>query len=181
MIFTSSPLQGSYLIEPEPKGDERGWFARTYCEKEFEQMGLFQKWVQLNHSFTAEKGTIRGLHFQLPPYSEIKLVKCIAGAIFDVVVDVRKNSPTFLQWFGAELTARNKSMMYIPEGFAHGFQTLTENCEIIYHHSALYAPNAEAGLRYNDPILNIKWSLPAINISARDNQHLLINKEFIGI
>lgn len=181
MIFKPTPLDGSFTVELEPRGDSRGWFARTYCEKEFDQIGHSQKWVQMNHSYTAQKGTIRGMHYQVPPYGEIKLVRCIAGAVFDVVVDIRKDSPTFLQWFGTELSADNKAMMYIPEGFAHGFQTLTENCELIYCHSNFYTPGVEGGLRYNDPALNIKWVSEGKNISDRDQQHPFITKDFIGI
>ncbi len=181
MIFTPTPLKGSYLIDPSPRGDNRGWFMRTFCAKEFEQIGHTKPWVQMNHSFTAEAGTIRGMHYQLPPHSEIKLVRCIAGAVFDVVIDVRKESPTFLRWFGAELSAENKKMMYIPEGFAHGFQTLTGNCELIYCHSEFYLPEAEGGLRYDDPELDIQWMAEAKNISERDQQHPLITKKFTGI
>lgn len=181
MIFKPSPLQGNYTIELEPHGDSRGWFARTFCEKEFEQIGCTKKWVQMNHSFNAEKGTVRGLHFQLPPHAEIKLVRCIAGAVFDVVVDIRKNSPTFLGWFGAELSTQNKTMMYIPEGFAHGFQTLSENCELVYCHSEFYTPGSESGLRYNDPAVGIHWPIEITNLSERDKQHSLITKNFTGI
>mgnify|MGYP003614769473 FL=1 len=181
MIFKPSPLQGNYIIELEPHGDNRGWFTRTFCEKEFEQIGHTKNWVQMNHSFNAEKGTLRGLHFQLPPHKEIKLVRCIAGAVFDVVVDIRKGSPTFLHWFGAELSANNKTMMYIPEGFAHGFQTVAENCELLYCHSEFYAPNSENGLMYNDPAIGIMWPLETVNVSARDKQHSIITKNFTGI
>ena len=181
MIFKPTPLQGNYTIELQPKGDDRGWFARTFCAKEFEQIGHTKPWVQMNHSFTADKGTVRGLHFQHPPHSEIKLVRCIAGAVFDVVVDIRKNSPTFLQWFGTEISAQNKTMMYIPEGFAHGFQTLTDHCELIYCHTEFYIPGAEDGLKYNDPALRINWPLEPVNLSERDEQHPFITQNFTGI
>jgi dTDP-4-dehydrorhamnose 3,5-epimerase len=181
MIFTATSLQGSYVISPEPYSDERGWFARTYCKKEFEVIEHHKEWVQLNHSFTIHKGTIRGMHFQKPPFSEIKMVKCIAGAVLDVIVDIRKGSPTFLQWIAIELSAANQQMIYIPEGFAHGFQTLEENTALIYHHTAFYQPGVEGGLLYNDPLLNIQWPLPIQNISERDTQHPLLDHNFKGI
>lgn len=181
MIFTQTALKGSYIIELEPGTDERGWFARTYCKNEFAAIGHDKEWVQMNHSFTAEKGTVRGMHFQHPPFSEIKMVRCIAGAVLDVIVDIRKDSPTFLQHVVAELSAANRQMIYIPEGFAHGFQTLQENTELIYHHSEFYKPGVEGGLKYNDEILNIHWPLPVINVSDRDNSHPLLDAQFKGI
>src|ERR1700755_2270036 len=121
MIFLPTSLPDSYVIELQPFGDERGWLARYYCKDEFKQIGHGKEWVQLNHSATYKKGSIRGMHFQKPPHTEIKMVRCVAGAVFDVIIDLRKNSSTFLKWFGAELSAENKKMLYIPEGFAHGF------------------------------------------------------------
>lgn len=181
MIFTETSLKGSYIIDLEPLADERGWFARTYCKNEFNAIGHTKEWVQLNHSFTRQKGTIRGMHYQLPPFSEIKLVRCIAGAVYDVIIDVRKGSPTFLNYFGAELSATNKKMIYIPEGFAHGFQALTDDCELIYHHSQFYAPDVETGIKYDEPTINIEWPLPVQIISARDNSHPLIDVNFKGL
>ncbi len=181
MIFEETSLKGSYIITPEPKGDERGWFARTFCKKEFEQIGHYKDWVQMNHSFSAESGTVRGLHFQLPPFGEIKMVRCISGSVFDVIVDIRKGSPTFLQWIGVELSAINKKMMYIPEGFAHGFQTIAENTELIYHHSAFYEPQAESGLNMADTLLNISWPKAITAISDRDKHHQIITEHFKGI
>ena len=181
MIFTPTPLTGSYVIGLEPFSDERGWFARFYCEKEFERIGHTKKWVQLNHSTTYAKGSLRGMHFQLPPFREIKMVRCIAGAVYDVIIDIRKDSATFLQWFGIELSAANKNMLYIPEGFAHGFQCLTGNCELIYHHSEFYTPNAEGGIRFDDPMVNIQWPLPAGVLSARDGAHPYLTDDFKGI
>lgn len=181
MTFSETILKGSFIIDLKPFEDERGWFARTYCEQEFAAINHTKKWVQLNHSFTKQIGSIRGMHYQVPPFSEIKLVRCIAGAVFDVIVDIRKNSPTFLQWFGIELSAANKKMIYIPEGFAHGFQTLTNDAELIYHHSEFYKPGVEGGLNYNDPKLNIEWKLDITNISERDKQHHFLTKEFEGI
>jgi dTDP-4-dehydrorhamnose 3,5-epimerase len=178
MTFTPTPLHGSFLVSILPHGDSRGWFARTWCKKEFDVIGHNKEWVQLNHSFTARIGTIRGMNYQLAPFSEIKMVRCIAGSVYDVIVDVRKNSPSYLQWFGAELSASNKQMMYIPEGFAHGFQTLTDDVELLYHHSAFYTPEAEAGILHSDPALNIVWPLPLADISDRDRFLPTIDKNF---
>jgi dTDP-4-dehydrorhamnose 3,5-epimerase len=181
MIFTPTGLPGSYIIEPVPFSDERGWFARTYCKNEFAQIGHEAEWVQLNHSFTRQKGTTRGMHYQLPPFSEIKLVRCIAGAVLDVIIDIRKDSAHFLQWVAVELSAANKKMMYIPAGFAHGFQALTDDCELLYHHSQFYTPGMEGGLHHADPKLNISWALPLTNISDRDAQHPFLDENFKGV
>jgi dTDP-4-dehydrorhamnose 3,5-epimerase len=137
--------------------------------------------VQLNHSVTDKKGTIRGMHFQIEPFREIKMVKCIAGAVYDVIIDLRRDSSTFLKWFGAELSAKNKKMLYIPEGFAHGFQCLGDNCELIYHHSAFYIPGAEGGIRYDDLMIKIKWPLPVTLLSPRDATHPYLDENFKGI
>lgn len=181
MTFTETALKGGYIVSPTPFSDDRGWFARTYCKHEFAAIGHTKEWVQMNHSFTKEKGTVRGMHFQHPPFGEIKMVRCVAGAVWDVIVDIRKGSPTFLQHLGVELSAANRQMIYIPEGFAHGFQTLEENTELIYHHCEFYQPGVEGGLRYNDPVLNIQWPLRAINVSGRDNDHPLLDENFKGI
>lgn len=181
MIFVPTPLSGSYIIELTPFSDSRGWFARTYCKDKFEEIGHTKEWLQLNHSATYQQGSIRGMHYQLPPYSEIKLVRCIAGAVYDVIVDLRKTSSTFLQWFGVELSAQNKKMLYIPEGFAHGFQTLENNCELIYHHTEFYTPAAEAGIKYDDPGVNIQWPLLLTEISDRDKNHFYLDANFKGI
>jgi len=181
MTFTETPLKGCYVIRPEIFSDDRGWFARTYCKTEFAQIGHSGEWVQMNHSFTAKTGTVRGMHFQLPPFAEVKLVRCVSGAVQDVVIDIRKDSPTFLQWFHIELSAENRNMIYIPAGFAHGFQTLKENSELIYHHSQFYKPGVESGIRYNDLTIKIDWPLPVVMISDRDNQHPLLDGNFKGI
>ena len=181
MIFKPTPLHGSYIIELSPFSDARGWFARTYCSKEFQQIGHNKQWVQLNHSATFKTGTIRGMHYQMQPFSEIKMVRCIAGKVFDVIVDLRRHSSTFMQWFGAELSAANKKMLYIPEGFAHGFQTLEDNSELIYHHSEFYNTAAEAGIKYDEPLINIQWPLPLTEISDRDKNHPYITEHFKGI
>jgi dTDP-4-dehydrorhamnose 3,5-epimerase len=181
MTFTPTPLSGSFIIDISLFKDCRGWFARTYCKNEFKQIGFSKEWLQMNHSFTLQKGTVRGMHYQLFPHQEIKLVRCIAGTVYDIIIDLRKGSSTFLQWFSLELSAANKKMLYIPEGFAHGFQTLTDDCELIYHHSELYTPSAEAGIRYNDSMININWPLRITEISERDANHLLLDNNFKGI
>ena len=176
MKFIPTILNGSFTIQLDPINDERGWFARYFCKKEFSTIGHEKEWVQMNHSFSLKKGTLRGMHFQKPPHSEVKLVRCIQGSVFDVIIDLRKDSPTFLKWFGTELSAENKLMMYIPEGFAHGFQTLEDNSGLLYMHTAYYSPEAEDGLRYNDPQVNISWPLEISEISMRDTNHDLLEK-----
>jgi dTDP-4-dehydrorhamnose 3,5-epimerase len=181
MTFSPTPLKGSYIINLTPFSDERGWFARTYCENEFREIGHAEKWVQMNHSCTTKKGTVRGMHYQLPPFREIKMVRCIRGKVFDVIIDIRKDSATFLQWFGVELSPEAMNMLYIPVGFAHGFQTLNDNSEMIYHHSEFYSPGAEGGIKYNDPAVNIKWPLEVTSISERDLNHPGLTEKFKGI
>lgn len=181
MKFEETKLKGSFVADIFAAADERGWFARTFCKEEFKKIGFTAEWVQLNHSFTNVAGTIRGMHYQLPPFAEIKLVRCIAGAVFDVIIDLRKNSATFLKWFGTELSAENKKMIYIPEGFAHGFQTLADNSELIYHHSQFYKPGFEGGIKYDDKMINIKWPRKVTTISKRDNEHNYLAENFNGI
>lgn len=176
--FTQTTLAGSFLVKAMPIGDSRGWFARTYCREEFMEIGHHADWVQMNHSFTNKKGSIRGMHYQLPPFEEIKLVRCIAGTVLDVIIDLRKDSATYLHHFSAELSETNFQMMYIPRGFAHGFQTLTDNCQLLYMHSACYTPGSEGGIRYNDPSVGIQWPLPVADISERDRNHTLIDSTF---
>ena len=181
MTFTPTLLSGSYIIDPEVFSDDRGWFARFYCKNEFKEIGHEKEWVQLNHSVTNKKGTIRGMHFQMEPFREIKMVKCIAGAVYDVIIDLRKDSETFLKWTGVELSAGNKRMLYIPEGFAHGFQCLQDHCELIYHHSQFYSPGSEAGIRYDDPLVKIKWPVAVTVLSSRDAAHPYLDENFKGI
>lgn len=181
MIFTPTSLAGSFTIDLKPFVDNRGWFSRYYSKEVFHEIGHTKEWVQMNHSASYKKGTIRGMHFQLSPFKEIKMVRCIAGAVFDVIIDIRSNSASFLQWFGVELSAENKRMLYIPEGFAHGFQCLTDDCELLYHHSEVYQPGAEAGVRFDDPSIGIKWPLPVFVISERDAAHPFINIDFKGV
>ncbi|MDR1477530.1 MAG: dTDP-4-dehydrorhamnose 3,5-epimerase family protein [Planctomycetaceae bacterium] len=181
MKFTPLKLQGAYQIDLETQGDERGQFTRLFCAKELKGIGHTKPIVNINYSYTKQKTTIRGLHFQYPPDCEIKIVKCLRGAIWDCIVDIRRDSPTFLQWDATELTADNNKMIYIPEGFAHGFQTLTDDVEVVYFVTNFYTPQNESGLRYDDPVLNINWRLPAEIVSKRDQQHQLITAKFNGI
>lgn len=181
MIFTETSLKGSYIISLEPFRDDRGWFARTFCKDEFRNIGHDKEWLQLNQSYTKHQGMLRGLHYQLPPSGDTKLVRCIAGKVYDVIVDIRRNSPTFLKWYGVELSAENQKMIYIPEGFAHGFETLTDNCELIYHHTAKYAPGLEGGLKYDDEILGIRWPAPVKALSERDKAFSYLDQDFKGI
>ncbi len=181
MKFIATALAGSFIVDLDLFSDDRGWFARTFCKKEFEEIGHHKEWVQLNHSFTDHAGSLRGMHFQLPPFTEIKMVRCIAGTAYDVIIDIRQGSPTFLKWVGIELSAANKRMLYIPEGFAHGFQTLTGNCELIYHHTSFYTPGSEGGIRYDDAKIGIEWKGPIVEISARDKQHPYLDDGFTGI
>jgi dTDP-4-dehydrorhamnose 3,5-epimerase len=181
MKFVEAPLAGAYVIELEPFLDERGFFARIFCQKEFATIGFDGRIVQINHSMTRRKGTIRGLHYQRQPACETKIIRCVQGKVFDVMVDIRTGSPTFMQWHGVELSKDNLRMVYIPDGFAHGFQTLTDNAELIYHHSAFYSPEYEQGLRFGDPALAIKWPLPVGAVTAKDQHYSLIDNSFKGI
>lgn len=176
MRFIPTPLEGAFLIEPDLKQDERGFFSRLYCEKEFTAHGLKNNFIQANNSLSASKGTLRGLHYQLSPMAEVKLVRCVKGAFFDLILDVREDSPTFGQSFGEVLTADNRKMMYVPEGFAHGFLTLSDNAEVIYLVSQYYSPDLERGIRWNDPMFHIKWPEEPSIISERDRSHALFSK-----
>jgi dTDP-4-dehydrorhamnose 3,5-epimerase len=168
MNFIPTKLEGAWIIEPQPHKDDRGFFARTFCAHEFSEYGLTDRFVQCNTSWNTRKGTVRGLHFQLPPSSEVKLVRCTAGALLDVIVDLRPDSPTYLQSIAVELTATNRLALYIPQMFAHGFQTLEDGTEIFYQMSEFYAPKLGRGLRYNDPKLGISWPLSVVSVSEQD-------------
>jgi dTDP-4-dehydrorhamnose 3,5-epimerase len=168
MIFTSTQLEGVVLVDIEPREDERGFFARTWCRQELAARGLDTEIAQESLSYNRLRGTVRGLHFQRPPYEETKIVRCIRGAMFDVVVDLRPNSSSYLQWQGFELTAENRRALYIPKGFAHGFQTLADHCDIAYQISEFHAPQAAAGYRYDDIAFRIVWPLPVTMIGERD-------------
>ncbi len=157
MNFHETKLKGAFVIELERKEDERGFFARAWCQKEFEAHGLNRNLVQANVSYNRKRGTLRGLHYQVAPHEEAKLVRCFRGAIYDVIVDLRPDSPTYLRWIGVELTAENRCMLYVPEGFAHGFQTLEDDTEVFYQVSQFYTPGAERGVRWDDPTFAIEW------------------------
>ena len=181
MTFTETAIAGAYIIDAQPFSDDRGWFMRTYCKAEFAQIGHTEEWVQMNHSFTKEPGSVRGMHFQYPPCAEIKMVRCIAGKVYDVIVDLREGSPSFLKWAGVELSAENRQSLYIPKGVAHGFQVLQENSELLYNHSSAYEPQSEGAILYNDTMVGIVWPLPVSNISNKDLGYKPLDKNFKGI
>ena len=174
MRFTELSLKGAYLVEPQPHEDNRGFFVRTFCAREFRNHGLVDAFVQCNTSWNAVEGTVRGMHYQRPPSSEVKLVRCTAGALWDVIVDLRPDSPSYLQHVGVELSARNRLALYVPEMFAHGFQTLEEGTEVFYQMSEFYELELSAGLRYDDPKLGIKWPLPVSIVSEKDRTQALL-------
>lgn len=169
MIFIATNLTGAFIIKPERLEDERGFFARTWCRQEFEQHGLNPRLAQCNISFNKSKGTLRGMHYQVAPYAEAKLVRCTMGAIYDVILDLRPESVTFKQWISVELTAENRKALYIPEGFAHGFQTLEDNTEAFYQMAEFYHPECARGVRWNDRAFGIKWPLSVVVIAEKDN------------
>ena len=168
MKFLATTLVGLFQIELELRTDERGFLARTYCDNEFAEQGLNTHWPQCNLSQTKDKGMLRGMHFQADPYPETKLIRCASGAIFDVLVDVRPTSPTFGQWQGFELTSSNHTMLYVPGGFAHGYQTLVDNCEVFYQMSEFYQPDLARGIRYDDPDIGVVWPLTNPILSPKD-------------
>jgi len=168
MMFTETALRGAFLIEPECRQDERGFFARTWCQREFEAHGLSTQWVQCNLSFNKQKGVLRGMHYQAAPYGETKLIRCTMGAIYDVIIDLRPDSLTFRQWLAVELTAADRRMLFVPAGFAHGFQTLAEETEVFYQISQFYAPEYARGVRWDDPAFKVSWPDDNHIISERD-------------
>lgn len=168
MIFTEAPIAGAFVIEMEPRGDERGFFARVFCENEFAAHNLSQRFVQVNSSLSRQKGTLRGMHYQLAPKGETKLVRCIRGALLDVILDLRNGSPTFGKTFAAELSAENRKMMYVPKGFAHGFLTLEPDTEAFYFVDEFYSPAHERCVRWNDPRFAIEWPSQPVVISEKD-------------
>jgi dTDP-4-dehydrorhamnose 3,5-epimerase len=171
MLFTETPLPGAFVIDLERRGDDRGFFARVFCAKEFGELGLATDYVQVNNSLSQRRGTLRGLHFQPEPHSETKLVRCIRGSFCDVIVDLRRSSPTFGQNFQVELSAENRRMLYVPKGFGHSFITLEDDTEALYFVDAYYAPNVERGVRWDDPALAIDWPLRPTVISDRDQSY----------
>jgi dTDP-4-dehydrorhamnose 3,5-epimerase len=168
MNFRPTAVAGAFIVELEPRADERGFFARMFCTDQFAAAGLERRIAQVSTSFTRRRGTLRGLHYQLPPTAEVKLVRCLRGAVFDVVADLRPDSPSFGQWAGAELSAENRAMMYVPRGCAHGFLTLTDEAEMLYFASDPYAPACERGVRFDDPWLGIAWPALPKEMSAKD-------------
>jgi dTDP-4-dehydrorhamnose 3,5-epimerase len=172
MKFTETKISGAYLIEIEAMVDERGFFARSFCTNEFQQHGLNANFVQCNVSFTSQRGTIRGMHYQIAPDTETKLVRCTKGAIYDVILDLRPSSPTFKQWVATELNADNHQMFYIPPGCAHGFQTLVDDTEVFYQMAGVYIPDAARGVRWDDPAFEIEMPLMVSVINQRDRNYL---------
>jgi dTDP-4-dehydrorhamnose 3,5-epimerase len=168
MKFLPSDLKGAWIVDLEPRGDERGFFARAWCEHEAAAVGLHPRWVQANISLSRDAGTLRGMHYQEAPWQEAKLVRCTCGTIYDVIIDMRPSSTTYLRWFGVELTASNHRALYVPEDFAHGFLTLTGDVEISYLVSQFYTPRAEQGIRWNDPAISIRWPREPSMISEKD-------------
>jgi dTDP-4-dehydrorhamnose 3,5-epimerase len=177
VLFTASHVRGVFLIEPERRIDERGFFARTWCQQEFSARGLNPCVAQCNTSLSHKQGTLRGLHYQVAPHAEAKLVRCVRGAVFDVAVDLRTDSPTLHQWFGAELTADNRQMLYVPQGCAHGYLTLCDDTEVLYQVSDFYCPQAERGVRWNDPKFGISWPQPLRVISPKDGSYRLLEDQ----
>lgn len=180
-IKSDKIIEDVKIIEFDMFKDERGQFSRVFCQKEFETSEVFKPITQINHSVTVEKGSIRGMHYQSPPHNEAKFVRCISGEVLDVVIDIRPKSKTFLKWTGVHLTSKEARMICIPEGFAHGFQTLTENVELIYLHTDFYEPTVEKGIHYLDPLIKIDWPIEITNVSERDSKIDFLTNDFNGI
>jgi dTDP-4-dehydrorhamnose 3,5-epimerase len=181
MTFEQIPIAGAWVVLLDPYRDNRGMFVRTFAGEEFARIGHSDPIAQVNHSTTLKKGAIRGMHYQVEPMAEIKIVRCLRGEVFDVIVDLRAGSQTFLQWYGLPLSAANMRMMYVPKGCAHGFQVLQPESELLYFHTAAYSPQYEKAVRYDDPSIGIRWPLPASDVSERDKSHPLLTKDFAGL
>ena len=181
MKYKELPIHGAYMIVTEPFVDSRGLFERVICINLLKQLGHNKPIVQVNHSMTRKEGAVRGMHYQVPPMAEVKIVRCIRGKVFDVIIDLRAGSPTFLQWHGEELSSDNMRMMYVPEGCAHGFQVLQAESELLYFHTAEYSPESERAVKYDDPAVDIMWPLSISEVSDRDREHPLLPKNFAGI
>jgi dTDP-4-dehydrorhamnose 3,5-epimerase len=177
MRFLPLPIEGAWLVEPEPRSDDRGFFARTWCVREFAEHGLHPNFVQASISFNEVAATLRGLHYQAEPHPEIRLVRCSAGSIYDVIVDLREASPTYLKWHGEMLSAQNRRALYVPTGFAHGFVTLEDESEVFYQMSEFYFPELARGVRWNDPALAIDWPLDPKRVSPRDAEYPLLSAQ----
>jgi dTDP-4-dehydrorhamnose 3,5-epimerase len=174
-------MAGLKVVQRKPIRDARGFFSRFFCAEEFSQAGLGSTISQINHSYSRRAGTVRGMHFQMPPHAERKFVSCVRGQVFDVAVDVRRDSSTFLNWYGEVLSSENQRSLLIPEGFAHGFQTMTDDCELLYLVSAAYDPIIEMGLNPTDPLLSIKWPLPVAEMSDKDRNSCMLSPDYNGI
>jgi dTDP-4-dehydrorhamnose 3,5-epimerase len=174
--FTPVSIEGAFIVGLEPLGDDRGFFARSFCQEEFHQQGIDPLVAQCNISFNQQRGTLRGLHYQVKPHEEAKLVRCTQGAIWDVIVDLRENSPTRYRWFAAELTAANRRALYVPRGLAHGFQTLSDNSEVFYQMSEFYHPESARGVRWDDPVIGITWPVDNPVLSPRDKSYPLLER-----
>ena len=181
MKFHQTPLHGAYLIELEKRGDDRGFFARFFCEREFEKAGLVNKFVQVNNSLSGKAGTLRGMHYQLAPAAEVKVVRCVRGGLYDAILDLRPDSPTYGKSFGAELNAENRLMMYVPRGFAHAILTLTDDVEALYLVSEFYSPENERGIRWNDPHFSVQWPITPVEVSEKDGKWPYFDPEFHGV
>jgi dTDP-4-dehydrorhamnose 3,5-epimerase len=181
MKFHKTPLQDAHLIELERKGDDRGFFARLYCEREFGAVGLATRFVQMNNSLSAKRGTLRGMHYQLAPCAEVKVVRCLKGALWDCIADLRPDSPSFGKWFGAELNDDNRLMMYVPRGFAHAILTLADDSEVLYLVNEFYDPAAERGVRFDDPWLGVNWPIEPLEVSAKDRGWPSFDEKFHGV
>jgi dTDP-4-dehydrorhamnose 3,5-epimerase len=179
--FHPTPLEGLWVVQRKPVDDQRGFFCRFFCAEEFQAAGLKKPIAQINHTYTVKKGAVRGLHFQHPPHAECKIVSCLQGEVYDVAVDIRKGSPTFLHWHGEILSASNQKSLHIPEGFAHGFQTLVEDCELIYLHSVPFYEHSESVINIADPEIGIVWPISITDISSRDLHHPFISDNFTGV
>lgn len=177
----ATPIAGLHVLQRKPIGDSRGYLERLFCAEELRGLCPGKNIAQINHTLTANAGAVRGMHFQHPPHAETKFVSCLRGEVFDVAVDLRHDSPTFLRWHAERLSADNHKTLVIPEGFAHGFQTLTDDCEMLYFHTTAYQPGAEGGLNAQDPHLAIQWPLPVAGLSARDAAHPFLDSDFTGV
>jgi dTDP-4-dehydrorhamnose 3,5-epimerase len=179
--FKPAPLAGAFTIDLELKGDARGFFARLFCEEEFAAAGLESRFKQMNNTLSSTKGTLRGMHYQLPPFAEVKVVRCLRGSLYDVIVDLRPDSASFGKWFGAVLSAENRRMMYVPRGFAHGLLTLADDTEVLYLMGERHAPDRERGLRHDDPWMSIKWPMHPVEMSGKDQAWPLFDPDWHGV
>ncbi len=179
--FLETPIQGLHLLQRKPLGDQRGYFQRMFCSDDLSEIGWHETIAQINHTYTERKGAVRGMHMQLSPNAEMKLISCLQGEVWDVAVDLRAGSPSFLKWHGVLLSPKNQQSLLIPPGFAHGFQTLTDEVEMLYCHSKAYAPASEAGCNPFDPLLEITWPELVTEISDRDKNCTMLNKDYQGV